>query len=183
MYLADAEIDETAFNSFFGSSVVEYAKFFSNVFVEGFHRPDELGQYLWGDDVPITPVKERKWTQYIAVAHTALLPHDAACLFRGGQPQGVAGAAHSPQRRRACAGRRSAPVLLQRGGELVCAGGADPPQLSNVGLLGATSNLWSSSACRRRCYGMLGCGNVARSVLYCIFQNFIKYPPHSDGFR
>merc|ERR1712194_963947 len=56
MYLADAEIDETAFNSFFGSSVVEYAKFFSNVFVEGFNRPDELGQYLWGDDVAITPV-------------------------------------------------------------------------------------------------------------------------------
>merc|ERR1712008_655306 len=72
MYLADAEIDETAFNSFFGSSVVEYAKFFSNVFVEGFNRPDELGQYLWGDDVPITPVKERKWTQYIAVANTLI---------------------------------------------------------------------------------------------------------------
>merc|ERR1711892_1607164 len=52
MYLADAEIDETAFNSFFGSSVVEYAKFFSNVFVEGFNRPDELGEYLWGDNVP-----------------------------------------------------------------------------------------------------------------------------------
>ena len=72
MYLADAEIDETAFNSFFGSSVVEYAKFFSNVFVEGFNRPDELGEYLWGDNVPITNVKERKWTQYIAVANTLI---------------------------------------------------------------------------------------------------------------
>merc|ERR1712128_307175 len=54
------------------SSVVEYAKFFSNVFVEGFNRPDELGEYLWGDNVPITNVKERKWTQYIAVANTLI---------------------------------------------------------------------------------------------------------------
>ena len=40
IYLADAEIDESAFNSFFGSSVLEYAKFYTNVFVEGLERPD-----------------------------------------------------------------------------------------------------------------------------------------------
>lgn len=30
MYLADAEIDDSAFHSFFGSSAFEYAKFFTN---------------------------------------------------------------------------------------------------------------------------------------------------------
>eukprot|EP00913_Durusdinium_trenchii_P003263 g3019.t1 len=49
MYLADAEIDEGAFNSFFGSSVLEYGKFFTNVFVEGLKRPDVLAQQLWGE--------------------------------------------------------------------------------------------------------------------------------------
>lgn len=67
MYLADAEIDEGAFNSFFGSSVLEYAKFYTRVFVEGFLRPDALGELLWGASVPSCPVKERKWMQYIAV--------------------------------------------------------------------------------------------------------------------
>ena len=67
MYLADAEIDENAFNSFFGSSVLEYAKFFTRVYVEGFLRPEKLGPHLWGDAVPTCPVKDRKWTQYIAV--------------------------------------------------------------------------------------------------------------------
>merc|ERR1719253_1191349 len=64
IYLADAEIDETAFNSFFGSSVLEYAKFYTNVYVEGLERPDALGQYLWGEGVAKGPVKLRKWTQY-----------------------------------------------------------------------------------------------------------------------
>ena len=67
MYLADAEIDENAFNSFFGSSVLEYAKFFTRVYVEGFLRPEKLGPHLWGEAVPTCPVKDRKWTQYIAV--------------------------------------------------------------------------------------------------------------------
>ena len=57
--------------------MLEYAKFFSNVFVEGFNRPDELGELLWGEQVPITNVKERKWTQYIAVANT-LIANDPA---------------------------------------------------------------------------------------------------------
>ena len=57
--------------------MLEYAKFFSNVFVEGFNRPDELGELLWGEQVPITNVKERKWTQYIAVANT-LIENDPA---------------------------------------------------------------------------------------------------------
>jgi hypothetical protein len=68
MYLADAEIDETAFNSFFGSSVLEYANFYTNTYVQAFERPDALGSILWGAAVKRTPVSLRKWTQYIAVA-------------------------------------------------------------------------------------------------------------------
>merc|ERR1719253_2385810 len=63
IYLADAEIDETAFNSFFGSSVLEYAKFYTHVYVEGLERPDVLGAKLWGGGVPEVEVKQRKWTQ------------------------------------------------------------------------------------------------------------------------
>ena len=78
IYLADAEIDESAFNSFFGSSVLEYAKFYTNVFVEGLERPDALGPILWGPDVETCPVHLRKWTQYIAVGEE-LIGKDPAC--------------------------------------------------------------------------------------------------------
>jgi len=78
IYLADAEIDESAFNSFFGSSVLEYAKFYTNVFVEGLERPDKLGPILWGPQTARGPVKERKWTQYIAVG-AELIEKDTAC--------------------------------------------------------------------------------------------------------
>lgn len=66
MYLADAEIDEGAFNSFFGSSVLEYGKFFTNVYVEGLKRGAELGEMLWGSDTISVPITARKWNQYIA---------------------------------------------------------------------------------------------------------------------
>jgi len=65
MYLADAEIDDDAFNSFFGSSVLEYAKFFIEVFIEGLNREDEIGEMLWGSDVPRFDITKRKWSQYI----------------------------------------------------------------------------------------------------------------------
>ena len=68
MYLADAEIDEGAFNSFFGSSVLEYGKFFSHVFVEGLRRPEDLGESLWGRDTHSVSINQRKWNQYIAAA-------------------------------------------------------------------------------------------------------------------
>jgi len=68
IYLADAEIDENAFNSFYGSSVTEYGKFWTKVYVEGLKRSDELGEKLWGARVPYTPIKSRKWSQYIASA-------------------------------------------------------------------------------------------------------------------
>ena len=77
MYLADAEIDEGAFNSFYGSSVLEYCKFWSDVYVEGMKRPSELGDSLWGEGVPATPIKLRKWSQYIA-SSLSLIAEDAA---------------------------------------------------------------------------------------------------------
>jgi methionine synthase II (cobalamin-independent) len=77
MYLADAEIDEGAFNSFFGSSVLEYGKFFSNVFVEGLKRGDELGERLWGSETVSVPISQRKWNQYISSAFK-LIDSDAA---------------------------------------------------------------------------------------------------------
>ncbi|CAE7229956.1 lolF1, partial [Symbiodinium microadriaticum] len=76
MYLADAEIDEGAFNSFFGSSVLEYGKFFSHVFVEGLRRPEDLGESLWGRDAPSVSINQRKWNQYIAAA-MKLIEEDA----------------------------------------------------------------------------------------------------------
>jgi len=65
MYLADAEIDEDAFNSFFGSSVLEYAKFFIEVFIQGLDREEEIGDMLWGEDVARSAITKRVWSQYI----------------------------------------------------------------------------------------------------------------------
>ncbi|KAJ8604901.1 hypothetical protein CTAYLR_004322 [Chrysophaeum taylorii] len=67
MYLADAEIDDGAFNFFFGSSVLEYAKFYSNVFAKAL-GDKALGEALWGPDVPTHPVDDRKWSHYIQAA-------------------------------------------------------------------------------------------------------------------
>jgi thioredoxin reductase len=68
IYLADAEIDDGAFNFFFGSSVLEYAKFYTSVFIEGLRREGELGHLLWGDTVKRVPLSKRVWSQYIATA-------------------------------------------------------------------------------------------------------------------
>jgi len=77
MYLADAEIDDDAFNSFFGSSVLEYAKFFTSVFLEGWRRPAALGPLLWGPDVPRVPINKRAWSQYIKSSATLINADDA----------------------------------------------------------------------------------------------------------
>ena len=76
MYLADAEIDEGAFNSFFGSSVLEYGKFFTEVFIEGLRNPAGVGEMLWGDSVPRTPIHDRKWSQYIAAGARLIANND-----------------------------------------------------------------------------------------------------------
>ena len=85
IYLADAEIDENAFNSFYGSSVIEYGKFWTKVFVEGLLRPEALGPKLWGADVPFTLIKDRKWSQYIASAAN-LIKTDAVRQINMPQP-------------------------------------------------------------------------------------------------
>ncbi|CAE8663249.1 unnamed protein product [Polarella glacialis] len=48
MYLADAEIDHGAFNWFFGSSVLEYAKFFTEVYVAGLEHEEQVGEDALG---------------------------------------------------------------------------------------------------------------------------------------
>lgn len=69
IYLADAEIDDNAFNSLFGSSVLEYAKFYTNVYIEGLQREAQLGDMLWGPEVPRVDINKRTWSQYITTAH------------------------------------------------------------------------------------------------------------------
>lgn len=66
MYLADAEIDHGAFNWFFGSSVLEYAKFFTEVFITGLEHEDEVSDLLWGPDLPTCRIQDRKWSHSIA---------------------------------------------------------------------------------------------------------------------
>jgi hypothetical protein len=75
MYLADAEIDEQAFNYFFGSSVIEYAKFYSEVFAFALTHPGLCDDELWGVNVATTPLHDRKWTQYIGAARTLIKEH------------------------------------------------------------------------------------------------------------
>jgi hypothetical protein len=65
MYLADAEIDHGAFNWFFGSSVLEYAKYFTEVYLIGLEKEEEVGDMLWGSDVAEGPIEQRKWSKYI----------------------------------------------------------------------------------------------------------------------
>merc|ERR1719253_698558 len=77
IYLADAEIDADAFNYFFGSSVLEYAKFYANVFAFGVanaHDP-KLADDLWGAEVPRVSIHDRKWTQYINAARRLIGAH------------------------------------------------------------------------------------------------------------
>jgi len=64
MYLADAEIDHGAFNWFFGSSMLEYAKFFTEVYVAGLEHEEQVGEMLWGADLPTTRIQDR--SQFIA---------------------------------------------------------------------------------------------------------------------
>jgi len=67
MYLADAYIDDDAFNSFFGSSVLEMAKFYLDVYVH-FFNSDEYTAMISGDGIEPIAIEERKWSHYIAGA-------------------------------------------------------------------------------------------------------------------
>jgi uncharacterized protein YqgQ len=67
IYLADAYIDDDAFNSFFGSSVIEMVKFYMNVYVTFFNRP-EFDAMIQSDGIEKISIEDRRWSHYIAGA-------------------------------------------------------------------------------------------------------------------
>jgi hypothetical protein len=67
MYLADAYIDNDAFNSLFGSSVLEMVKFYTEVFIFLFDNP-EYDQVLNTEGIEKISIEDRKWSHYIAGA-------------------------------------------------------------------------------------------------------------------
>lgn len=71
MYLADAYLDDDVFNSFFGSSVLEMAKFYLEVYVKFFDSP-EYDAMIHTEGIEKIPVEDRRWSHYIAGA-TALI--------------------------------------------------------------------------------------------------------------
>ena len=74
IYLADAYIDGDAFNSFFGSSVLEMVKFYMEVYVAYFGKQDaDTLTKIAG--VERIPIEGRAWSHYIAGA-MALIGHD-----------------------------------------------------------------------------------------------------------
>ena len=74
MYLADAYIDADAFNSLFGSSVLEMVKFYMEVFILYFDNP-EFETMMKIDQIEKLPIEERKWSHYIKGA-MALIQND-----------------------------------------------------------------------------------------------------------
>ncbi len=67
MYLADAYIDDEAFNSFFGSSVLEMTRFYLDVYLDFFGNPafDEMTQ---AEGIEKIAIEDRSWSHYIAGA-------------------------------------------------------------------------------------------------------------------
>jgi len=74
MYLADAYIDADAFNSLFGSSVLEMVKFYMAIFILYFNNP-EFESMMKIDQIEKLPIRERKWSHYIKGA-MALIKND-----------------------------------------------------------------------------------------------------------
>ena len=75
MYLADAYIDSDAFNSLFGSSVLEMVKFYIEVFILFFNNP-EYDTMMRTEGIEKIPVEDRQWSNYIKAA-MALIRSDA----------------------------------------------------------------------------------------------------------
>lgn len=71
MYLADAYIDDDVFNSFFGSSVLEMARFYMNVFLRFFNTPDYEAM-LTLPGIETIDIETRSWSHYIAGAMALL---------------------------------------------------------------------------------------------------------------
>jgi thioredoxin reductase len=74
MYLADAYIDAHAFNSLFGSSVLEMVKFYMEVFVTYFNNP-EFEAMMRTEGIEKMPFDQRMWSHYIKGA-MALIVND-----------------------------------------------------------------------------------------------------------
>ena len=64
MYLADAYIDNDAFNSLFGSSVLEMVKFYIEVFIMFFNQP-EYDEMISTEGIERIPIEDRNWSHYI----------------------------------------------------------------------------------------------------------------------
>jgi hypothetical protein len=64
MYLADAYIDNNAFNSLFGSSVLEMVKFYVEVFIMFFNQP-EYDEMIHTEGIERIPIEDRNWAHYI----------------------------------------------------------------------------------------------------------------------
>lgn len=64
IYLADAFIDNDAFNSLFGSSVLEMVKFYMEIYIMFFDSPD-FHEMMKTEGLEKIPVTERKWSHYI----------------------------------------------------------------------------------------------------------------------
>ncbi len=73
VYLADAYIDDDAFNSFFGSSVLEMVKFYLDVYLY-FFKNDDYDTMIKSDGIERVSIENRKWSHYIAGA-AALMNH------------------------------------------------------------------------------------------------------------
>ena len=71
VYLADAYIDDDAFNSFFGSSVLEMVKFYLDVYVYFFKKDDDYPMTK-SDEIGPVSIEDRKWSHYIAGAATLI---------------------------------------------------------------------------------------------------------------
>lgn len=67
VYLADAYIDDDAFNSLFGSSVLEMVKFYIEVFILFFDNP-EYDTMMATPGIEKIPIEDRKWSHYIKSA-------------------------------------------------------------------------------------------------------------------
>jgi len=67
IYLADAYIDDDAFNSFFVSCVLEMVKFYMDVYVTFFDN-SEFDTMMQTDGIEKISIEDRRWSHYIAGA-------------------------------------------------------------------------------------------------------------------
>ena len=68
MYLADAFIDDDAFNSFFGSSVLEMTSFYLDVYLEFFGDPSSYYEMIETPGIEKIDIENRAWSHYISGA-------------------------------------------------------------------------------------------------------------------